>query len=174
MSEHQTVFLSTGDYFLLQGFNLPEGDDRDVLATMLRRKLDAAIVTFPADVGSDVITTGCKVRYRIGGVRTEERTLVAGPNDPAGGLALCLTSPRGMALIGMSVGQSVIVPLADGSHETLLVEEVSRPEASDRAAEGGDSTEPPTQILPFTAQQPFRDRASGPTEHGDDPGPSAA
>lgn len=174
MSEHQTVFLSTGDYFLLQGFNLPEGDDRDVVATMLRRKLDAAIVTFPADVGPDVIMTGCKVLYRIDGVRIEERTLVAGRNDPADGLALCLTSPRGMALIGMSVGQSVVVVLADGTRETLRVEDVCHPKALGYATAGDHFVGAPYLDPAHPDATALRDQAGVLTEHGDDPGPSAA
>lgn len=173
MSEHETVFISTGDYFLLQGLNLPESSDRDILAAMLRRKLDTAIIAFPSDIGSEVITTGRKVRYRIGSVRTEERTLIAGSNDPSDGLALRLMSPQGLALIGMSVGHSVVVRFADGTNETLTVEAVCGAEAPRRTSNRGTSKQL-TEILPFRLRQRSPADFNVPAEGGDDPGPTAA
>lgn len=52
-------------------------------------------------------------------------TVLAPPNDPAGSIAVSVTSPVGIALIGASVGDTVVVALPDGRRRELQVQQIS-------------------------------------------------
>lgn len=169
MSESQTVILSSGDYSVLQSLVVPPGEERDLLVEMVRRKLNQAIVTFPADIGADVVGIGSRVRYRIDGGAAEEGTLVDVQRPDAGFLPLL--SPHGLALLGLSVGQSAVV---GANEQVLAVEAVDRPQP----VRNGHALAAPTQRDPRVLQ--FIPRSAVPAPglaYGgdeDDPGPSAA
>lgn len=52
-------------------------------------------------------------------------TVLAPPTDPEGSIAVSVTSPVGVALIGASVGDSVVVALPDGRRRELQVQRIS-------------------------------------------------
>ena len=163
MSEENRIVLSTGDFFLLdsarhsgQRENLPE----------LSRKLDVAIVTFPADVPVDTVMTGRAVMYRLGQEPSAERMI---SSNPAGPTEIALLSPLGLALVGLSAGQSVVVQLEPGVETVLTVERVSEPAAGFVVAAG--SSETGSRVLAFQPRKPVRPSVGG---LDDDPGPSAA
>lgn len=52
-------------------------------------------------------------------------TVLAPPIDPAGSIAVSVTSPVGVALIGASVGETVVVALPDGRRRELQVQQIS-------------------------------------------------
>jgi len=139
----------------------------------IRRKLRSATLVFPADIDANVVTLNSRVRYRINGGATEERVLVPRADETVAWPALALDCARGIALLGASAGQSLEVPRADGSFETLHVEAVLyQPEAH-----GEDAPEPvrPGTVSQFSAYR--AQRTSPPRDFDgddDDPGPSAA
>ncbi len=165
MSQEPRAVLSTGDFFLLESARF---EHRESLPD-LSRKLDTAIVTFPADIPADVVTTGRSVTYRIGEEPATERTI---SSTPAGPSELALLSPLGVALVGLSAGQSVPIRLEDGGYVELTVERVSEPEPEiavpDRALEEG------SRVLSFQARRPAAAARPRIIELDDDPGPSAA
>lgn len=165
MSHGHHVVLSTGDFTLLDSARF--SDLRESLPD-LNRKLDAAMVVFPADVPPDVVTTGRSITYRIGDGPPMERTVGSHPAAPG---ELPLLSPLGVALIGLRIGQSVTFRLEDGADEKLTVARVGELRTAVQPAD-----RPPgegNQVLPFRR----RLAAAGPQlamRPDDDPGPSAA
>jgi regulator of nucleoside diphosphate kinase len=110
---------------------MPPYDDR--LLRLLRRKLSTAIVVLPEDVAPDVATLNSRVEYRIDGGRTEACVLVHGAGDASLGLALPISTLRGLALLGLSAGDSVAIERPDGRVETVSLETVAyQPESAGR------------------------------------------
>lgn len=52
-------------------------------------------------------------------------TVLAPPTDPAGSIAVSVTSPVGVALIGAGIGDTVVVVLPDGRRRQLQVQQIS-------------------------------------------------
>lgn len=52
-------------------------------------------------------------------------TVLAPPVDPAGSIAVSVTSPVGVALIGAGIGDTVVVALPDGRRRELQVQQIS-------------------------------------------------
>lgn len=52
-------------------------------------------------------------------------TVLAPPTDPEGSIAVSVTSPVGAALIGASLGDTVVVALPDGRRRELQVQRIS-------------------------------------------------
>lgn len=52
-------------------------------------------------------------------------TVLAPPTDPEDSIAVSVTSPVGVALIGASVGDAVVVALPDGRRRELRVQRIS-------------------------------------------------
>jgi hypothetical protein len=169
MSEPQNAIISSGDYFILQSLVVPPGKERDLLADLVRRKLGQSIVTFPADIGPDIVGLGSRVLYRIDGLRTEERTLVE--QHQPGARCLPLLSVHGLALLGLSVGQSAIVHLNDRVQQVLAVEAVSRPELAGNTQTIA-SRDP--RVLRFRPKAVMPARSPAFIGDEDDPGPGAA
>jgi regulator of nucleoside diphosphate kinase len=109
----------------------PPYDDR--LLRLLRRKLSMAIVVLPDDVAPDVATINSRVEYRIDGGRTEACVLVHEAGNASLGLALPISTLRGLALLGLSAGDSVAIERTDGRVETVSLETVAyQPESAKR------------------------------------------
>src|SRR5690606_28588740 len=101
-----------------------------------------------------------------------ERTVVA-PGREVRGLTIGLDSPRGIALIGMRVGEEHAVTRLDGSTELIVVEAILfQPEANRRQrTEERESTL--VQLVP-RGMRPAGRAAPFVPPHDDDPGPAAA
>lgn len=111
----------------------PPYDDR--LLRLLRRKLSTAIVVLPEDVAPDVATINSRVEYRIDGGRTEACILVHDEGNGSIGLALPISTLQGLALLGLSAGDSVSIERADGRVQTVSLETVAyQPESARRDA----------------------------------------
>jgi len=156
------------------------GQRSDVLGTMLARKLDAAIVLPTSEIEPDVATLDSRVRFRVDGGAPAERILVLGAGQEILGITLLVSVPRGLALLGMSAGQSTDIPSPDGKSERITLEAVlyqpetaAEPDAVAQAMARTIRPVPPTKIASLSA---FRSRPSQGwnANDGDDPGPSAA
>jgi regulator of nucleoside diphosphate kinase len=114
------------DLFLAQRY--------DVLVDFLRRELTRATVVASEQVPRHVATMNSRVRYRdneVGEVLTS--TLVyPGEEDSLLGRVSVL-SPTGVALLGLSEGQTILWATIDGRQKSLtLLEVLFQPEATGR------------------------------------------
>lgn len=116
------VVLTSRDFALIENLAQQWGEPFPGAAEIVRRKLAAATLVFPADVPADVVTLNSRVRFSANSGLADERVLVAGPSEEIYGLTLLLASPRGLALIGAAVGQTIGARRRDGSTEQLFIE----------------------------------------------------
>jgi regulator of nucleoside diphosphate kinase len=107
----------------------PPYDDR--LLRLLRRKLSMAVVVPPEGVDPDLATLNSRLEYRIDGGRSEACVLVHDTCSASPGLALPISTIRGLSLLGPSVGDSIPIERADGRIETISLERVAyQPESA--------------------------------------------
>ena len=175
MTNDLSLVFTSRDFVLLEHLLDAGGEPFAGAAEIIRRKLAAATLVFPEDVPADVVTLNSRVRFVADAAASEEGTLVVGPSDAVSGLALLLNSPRGLALIGATAGQTVQARRQDGSVEHLLIEAVPyQPEQrrSRPALKVVSSQElPDTPVAVSSAASRYVPPRLG---GDDDPGPSAA
>jgi hypothetical protein len=106
MRDHPSTIVSTDDFDRLQALMCTMIGASTPLASMLRHKLESAIVMLPEDIAADVAAPGRRVRFTIDGYRTEERDLTWDPPAASEDAALSLRSTRGLSLLGLRPGQS--------------------------------------------------------------------
>lgn len=97
---------------------------RTSLAALLRRKLGSAVIMLPSDAGPDLVSSGRRVRFTIDGDEPTERALVWQPQKRGDIMNLSLRTPRGLALLGLRIGDSVSYQTDNGRTEHLEVEYV--------------------------------------------------
>jgi len=179
-------FLSTKDFTALETLLDQEAYREDAFLRLLRNKLSTATVMLQEDMGPDIATLDSRIDYVIDGRQSDSRILVLGGETAQSCLALPITTLRGLALLGLLAGDTVIVARPEGGVEELYLERVAfQPEADrkerlldrmaahagqDRASPGGGS------VIAFPA---WRKPVSPVTGDGlppddDDPGPRAA
>jgi regulator of nucleoside diphosphate kinase len=128
MHEQQFIAISAHDHDRLQAVMCTMLGARCPFADLLRRKLYSAVVMSPAHISSDVAIPGRRVRYIVDGERSEVRPLIWDFPGSAS-KALSLLEPRGLALLGLSVGQSISYRAATGRIEFLEIDAVFPDEA---------------------------------------------
>lgn len=104
---HPTTILTTHDHEHLRAMMSSMIGARTPLAALLRYKLGSAVVLRPTDVDADVVTSGRRVQFKIDGYKSLERTLTWDDSVLGGVGGLSLRLPRGLSLLGLSVGQSM-------------------------------------------------------------------
>lgn len=184
MSKTETCQLTTKDYTILEVMQERHLGGDETLSGILHRKVSSALVMFRDDIPPTVVTLSSRVAYRVNDCPAETRIVAHGEMGGLIGMLLPITTPRGLALLGLAEGQSMTIPKADGSLETLTVQEVVyQPEAARREriklACGADpnSGRPVLRVVHRSDGSPdgaaTKARAGVETEF-DDPGPSAA
>lgn len=171
MSETLPVVLTSRDYAAIETLMLTQREQFAGWNELIRRKLQAARVVHPVDVPKDVVTLRSRVRYRDGGALPDERTLVLESREAGAWPVLLLCSPRGLAMIGATAGQTVIAVRPDGTSERIFIERVLFQPSLGR---------PDLRVV--SRQQPQQSYAVKVDGHryaynvgdDDDPGPSAA
>jgi regulator of nucleoside diphosphate kinase len=176
MSITLPYYLTTKDFTLLEVMLERGLAAHDPMAPLLRRKLSGATVVFRDEIPKDVVTLNSRVAYRLGDGPMRVQTLILGNDRSTSGMALTVATPRGLALLGRSEGQSVTVERPDGAGETLTIEVLAyQPEAATRRRAGSEGAIPRTadtgEPAPVLA---FKRRAVHRPAPDDDPGPSAA
>lgn len=171
MSVHIDITLTPNDFAFLGRLMRQRGDQGDIVGAMLALKLAVASVVPASVIGQDVARLGSRVRFRIDGGEALEKRLVAGVNGVSAD-ALPVSLPHGLALIGMSVGDSNLVPRIDGASERLTLDAVL-PGLS-IVASGELKAMDVGPALPIRSTPPFMARNSSRFGDDDDPGPSAA
>lgn len=153
----------------------PPYDDR--LLRLLRRKLSMASVVLSEDIAPDVATVNSRVEYRIDGGRTEACVLVHDEGNASLGLALPISTLRGLALLGLSAGDSVPIERPDGRIETVSLENVAyQPEDARRRNGVAQSPENRATLVNLRQYATSRARAADRNTglEDDDLGPPAA
>lgn len=183
MSQDEHFRLTTKDCTILEIMLDRCQDKSSATAMLLRRKLDNATVLFWEDMPSDVVTLSSRVTYRVDDGAAETRIITHDEMRGMVGSVLPISNPRGLALLGLSEGQSMSVDGPGGTRQTVTAEMiVYQPEAAKREAQ---RLSYPQAKAPATARPPFLRIVArsdvpiaarlGPGGSGhDDPGPSAA
>jgi regulator of nucleoside diphosphate kinase len=140
-------------------------------AALLRRKVDSSAIYLRDDIPPDTVTLNSSVTYTVGTTVAGPHLVVQGEIEDLPAFAVSIHSLRGLALLGMSEGESVDVPVSDTESERLYVDRVlSQPEA-----EANLALRRPAGPLHASNVLPLRMRRSGrDAPDGDDPGPQAA
>lgn len=183
MATEPRFHLTTRDHAILQAlFDAHRGPHGPYLL-LLEQKLRGSALAFSDDIPADVATLGSRIAYTVDGVPAGPHELVEGevPGHAEDGLSM--RTLRGLALLGLSEGNAVVIDLGERARETLRVVEVlSQPEAAargkaaapnanapgaDAAGKGGAAV---VSFRPRAARPAFPD----PAPDDDDPGPRAA
>lgn len=91
----------------------------------LRAKLARAQLVAPRAVPPDVVTLGSRVAYRDETARVFAAATVVPPEDAdEAARRVSVLSPLGVALIGLSAGQTTLCDHADGTRHRLHIEYV--------------------------------------------------
>lgn len=171
----ETCILTTRDYTILKAMRERLTRD-DLLASILKRKLDTAQVVFREDVPANVATIGSRVTFSVDRRDADTRVISHDHTISPVGMFLAISTARGLALVGLSEAQEFVLSNSDGVEERILLEKVQyQAEAAQREREAlGNLSTPAPRVssLRLIRGSPRLDDAAG--DEFDDPGPSAA
>lgn len=176
----ETCFLTTKDFTILEVMlDRCLGRD-DLLAPILKRKIESATVMFRDDIPVNVATLSSRVTFTVNGREPVSRIISHDRMTSPIGMFLPITTARGLALLGLSEGQEFTIANSDSREERILLDEVYyQPEAARREKEALERTNSPTlgKSTLRVIRGTFYDQPRPvPVAHDgfDDPGPSAA
>ena len=132
------TLLSSTDYARLQRLMLTMIGSRTVMAALLRRKLGSSAPAPSSSLSSNRAVSGKRVRFSIDGGREEERVLAWQPPRSGDRNTLSLLSPRGLALMGLTPGESLFYRTESDRTEFIRLENVS--------SEGATGHGPPVPV----------------------------
>lgn len=181
MKPHARCRLTFRDWAILRAMLDRRAAD-DPLAALLRQKLSVCDIVSGEDLASDVVTLDSRIVFSADDGSSHTRILVRTEAAGSVGLTIPVTSPRGMALLGMSKGETGTVAREDGPAETVRVDDVLfQPDAAKWSAQwrppDNRLVRRPTLTLVHSAERnlPHSRALQYPQGGGnDDPGPSAA
>lgn len=177
---NETCMLTTKDFTILEVMRDRCLGMDDPLAPILKRKIESAVVVFREDIPVNVATLSSRVTFRVDGRNPDTRVLSHEPMTSPVGLFLPIARPRGLALLGLSEGQSFVLADRDGREERIVLERVEyQPEAARREKEALSAITARTQVKPSLklVRGAFHDKprlVAAVPDGFDDPGPSAA
>lgn len=176
----ENFILTTKDFTILEVMYDNSLGRYDRLLELIRRKMCKAIVVFREELPDGVATINSRVTFRVNNGESDTRVLSTGQVTAPVGMFLPITTLRGLAILGLSEGQDIVLTNADGVKERVLLEKVDyQPEASRRERQAlGDEVasnqnKPLLRIVPSGIRQTRQPGSVNLTGH-DDPGPSAA
>ena len=160
--------LTAKDSAYLQSLLTSNDHDEDFLA-LLHRKLENATVLLDHAIDRRIATIDSRVAFSVGGGFTEERVLTRDEKGTNPGNALPVTTPRGLALLGLREGDVFPMRKPNGIIEPIkLIEVVHQPEAAKRG-------EPAGSVVHFHPHwKKSLSAGGGAAPDNDDPGPGAA
>lgn len=178
---HDACILTTKDLTILEVMLDRCLDASDPMKDLLGRKIGAATVVFREDVPPDVATLSSRITFCVDGRETDSRILSHDRMTSPIGLFLPITTRRGLALLGLSEGQTFGFSNQEGAEEQVLLKAVLyQPEAAKREREALSGSMPVTRaglrIVGGTDHAPATGIRNPFAYSGgaDDPGPSAA
>ena len=173
---NETCILTTKDFTILEVMRDRCLGQDDPLAPILKRKIETAVVVFREDVPVNVATLSSRVTFSVDGRDPDTRVIAQDRSASPVGLFLPITTPRGLALLGLTEGQAFVLP----NGERVLLEKVQyQPEAArrDREAMAGlaaaSQRKPALKLIRGAYYDQPRLVTAG-SDGFDDPGPSAA
>lgn len=174
MSRETFCQLTAGDVNVLMSMLEHETNHSGPFMILLREKLNHSSVFFREDIPANVVTLDTQFVYTVNGARTGPHVLVRSAADKLPRFAISVRTMRGLALLGLAVGEKTEILGEEGWPETLSVERiVFQPEAD--ALLNGTSSKPiePVDLAPQVINFQPRPRKTI-VVNDDDPGPSAA
>lgn len=174
MSNHTNAVLTAKDFRTLENLLTSDVSLEWRVRRAVRDKLRHAEVVFGADIPYDVITLGTRFRFQIDGLIPDERVLVRLCDSYPQGTAMCLSTVRGIALLGQKEGDVINLP-AGGRTEQIIVETVLfQPEANVHHVHLLNAEEARVHSRTADIIDLINRPVGAPYWDGDDPGPHAA
>ncbi len=167
--------LTPKDYSILEKLLDNDTLADDLFRRMLRHKLATARIVFPEDIGAGIARLGSRVEFSVDRRFSDNRILTHGDDDVSG-LALPVTRPHGLALLGMAEGDETSVERRDGGMQVLRLDRIwFQPEAMEEQVSERNSardSQPLRQntVIAFAARR----KPGSHNPDNDDPGPAAA
>ncbi len=124
--------LTTKDFTILEVMLDRCAEADGLMATILRRKIANATVLFQDDVPASVATLSSRVSYHADAGDPDSRILSHDRMNSPTGLYLPITSPVGLALLGLSEGQAFCLDSDEGARHVMLEAVLYQPEAARR------------------------------------------
>ncbi len=181
MSKPVRCLLTARDFSTLEMLLEREGRHDETFLRLLRRKLSTATVVFQDDIAPEVATIDSRIEFTRDRSVREDGILVHAPENALPGRALPVTTLRGLALLGLTAGESIVIEEPDGSYEELQLDRVSRQPAPERSTQARQPAPAAaavagSSVVAFVARRkPARSRDVAPVDpDDDDPGPRAA
>jgi regulator of nucleoside diphosphate kinase len=161
--------LTTKDYAVLETMLERSREPCGAHATLLRRKLAGADIRLNEDIPADVVTINSRAAFRVNDAPAETRIVAQAPIDGLVGMLLPVTTLRGLALLGLAEGESIMI----GADKLSVVEVAYQPEAAHREALRlrMPRAKPVLRLVHSAPELAF---GVGRLDASDDPGPSAA
>jgi regulator of nucleoside diphosphate kinase len=95
----------------------PADPNNEFLLSELRR----ADICHPATLREDIVSSNCRIIYRVNGEPKTRAHLLVHPEDLIWPKAeISVTTPFGTALVGLSIGDRMIYNVDGSSHEVLV------------------------------------------------------
>jgi regulator of nucleoside diphosphate kinase len=130
---HETCLLTAKDFTILEVMLDRCQGTGDPMRVLLSRKIESASVVFRDDISPDVATLNSRVTFTVDGREPDTRVLSHDRLSSPPGIFLPITTARGLALLGLSAGQTFSLPKADGGEERVMLDAVLyQPEAAKR------------------------------------------
>ena len=103
----------------------------------LAAELKRAAVIDSRCIAPDIVTMNCRVRFEDQNTGERREVTIVFPHDAnASTRSISVLTPVGTALLGLTVGQSIVWPFPDGTEHCLRVLKIiSQPEADDASNE---------------------------------------
>ncbi|MGE5765947.1 MAG: hypothetical protein ACM35H_02105 [Bacteroidota bacterium] len=169
MSASPRCHLTPKDFAFLEEMLEKDAANRDEsFLRLLRRKLAAAIVLFPDDIGETVAASDSWVEFTVNEGTPKACVLVRDARSATAhernARPLPISARWGLALLGLAAGETIEVEQASGAVARLQLLQV-KPFAPSAGA----------KVLAFSRRAaPRRAMSYGPVNPDNDPGPSAA
>ncbi|WP_414470791.1 GreA/GreB family elongation factor [Microvirga sp. M2] len=117
------ITLATSDYNRLLFTAMMRQKQNRRIPDFLLKELRRATVCHPASLPEDVVSTNCRVIYRLDGEPKTRAHLLVHPEDLIWpGAEISVTSPLGTALLGLRVGARMPFAETDGHPHEVYVE----------------------------------------------------
>src|SRR5690606_11333703 len=121
----------------------------DPLLPILKRKIDSAVVVLPDDMPANIATLNSRVTFSVDGRDPDTRVISEDQATSPVGLSLPITTPRGLAMLGLAEGQEFALKNSEGVEERIVLEKVHyQPEASRREKEAAERPAAPARGKP--------------------------
>ena len=106
--------LTLDDHAVLERLMCTLSGSPKPVASLLRRKLETAVILHPGAATDDLVTSGRRVRYWVNGELEADHYLTWEHPKVGDASAISLQSPLGLALLGLRTGQSISFPSEAG------------------------------------------------------------